>query len=80
MTIDDFNNYRFGSNVRVEFKGRIRDLFSVNLDQALIGLVEDCQGSDEGDIEWVRCENVAILNNQSTDKGRYNHANKHNSN
>jgi len=61
MTLEDFSKTKFTGNMRVEFKGRERDLFTVNFDQGLIGLVEDCSGHDNGDIEWVRCENVAIL-------------------
>ena len=61
MTLEEFNNHRFGANTIVNYDGRERDLFSVNMIESLIGLVEDCQGHDLGDIEWVRCENVTIV-------------------
>ena len=60
MTIEEFNKTGFTGNMQCEFKNRIRDIFSINFDQALIGLVEDCHGCDDGDIEWVRCENVTF--------------------
>ena len=55
MNIEDFNKTEFTGSMRVTYKDRVRDLFSVNFTESLIGLVEDCTGCDEGDIEWVRC-------------------------
>jgi hypothetical protein len=61
MTIEEFNKTKFTGNMRCIFEMRTREILSFNFSQALIGLVEDCQGSEDGDIEWVRCENVAII-------------------
>jgi len=61
MTIDEFNNTGFTGSMQVKYKNRVRDLFSVNFEEALIGLVEDCDGSDEGDIQWVHCENCELI-------------------
>jgi hypothetical protein len=63
MTIEEFNQTQFTGSMQCIFKAKTRDLFSISVDQALIGLVEDCQGSEAGDIEWVRCENVELINN-----------------
>lgn len=61
MTIEEFNKTRFSGNMKVKYKERERDLFSVNFAESLIGLIEDCLGSDDGDVEWVRCENVELI-------------------
>jgi len=61
MTIEEFNNTGFSGKMQFTYKGRARDLASVNFEEALIGLVEDCLGSDEGDIEWVRCDNAELV-------------------
>jgi len=61
MTIEEFNNTRFTANMQFTYKDRARDLSSVNFQEALIGLVEDCHGSCDGDIEWVRCDNAELI-------------------
>ena len=58
MTIEEFNETEFTENMRCIFEMRTREILSVDFSRALIGLAEDCQGSEDGDIEWVRCENV----------------------
>ncbi len=61
MTIDEFNKTGFGANTRCIFKMKTREVITVSFDQQLIGLKEICDGSCDDDIEWVRCENVAII-------------------
>ena len=61
MSIDEFNRTKFTGNMKVTHNGRARELFSVNFEESLIGLLEDCAGHDLGDIEWVRCENVTVI-------------------
>lgn len=61
MNIEEFNKTSFTGNMQCKYKGAVRDIFSVNFNEALIGLVEICLGCDDGDIEWVRCENIEII-------------------
>ena len=61
MTTEEFNKTSFTGNMQIIYKDKLRDLFSVNFSEALIGLVENCQGSEEGDVEWVRCENCELI-------------------
>tara|TARA_R100000951_G_scaffold98181_1_gene88053 strand:- start:712 stop:900 length:189 start_codon:yes stop_codon:yes gene_type:complete len=60
MKIEEFNKTSFGSGMRCIFKMETRVISSLNFDQALIGLKENCDGCDEGDVEWVRCENIEL--------------------
>lgn len=62
MEIKEFNETSFSSGMRCIFKMKTRVILNVNFDQALIGLKEDCDGCDEDDIEWVRCENIELIN------------------
>ena len=60
MEIKDFNKTSFGIGMRCIFKMETRVISSFNFDQALIGLKENCPGSEDGDVEWVRCESVEL--------------------
>lgn len=57
MTIEEFDNMRFGAGMYAIIKGLRHSVVSVNLDQKLIGVVEY---GDTSEIYWYRCENVVI--------------------
>ena len=61
MSIEDFKKYKFSASTRISHKGIERDLMSINFEEALIGMIEICSGCDDGNLEWVRCENVVII-------------------
>ncbi len=65
MEREIFDICSFGGNAKVEYQGADRRVVSVNFKEALSGLKETCLGSDEGDVEWVRCESVVLLNNRT---------------
>lgn len=54
MSIEEFNNARFGSGMHAEYKGDIYPIISVDFEEKLIGI--DTQ--NDGESYWVRCENV----------------------
>jgi hypothetical protein len=57
MTIEEFNNTRFGNGMKVIYKGVENDIVSVDFEESLIGLGD----VEEGEIYWVRCENVNLV-------------------
>jgi len=58
MTLEEFNNYRWSSKTELIYEEKIRKVRSVNFKESLIELRTDEKGHYE---EWVRCENVKIL-------------------
>ncbi len=61
MTIDKFNETSFGAGMQVKYKGKIYPIKSVDFIEALIGIEEKIIGSEEGDIDWKRCENCELV-------------------
>ena len=62
MTQEQFRNQEWGVGMECTYKGKTRDIISVDFEEDLIGLAADW--SDQ--IQWVRCENVELtpsLNN-----------------
>lgn len=60
MSIEEFNNTRFGNGMKVIYKGEEIDIISVDFAEALVGI--GIEGGDEDEIHWVRCENVELVN------------------
>lgn len=66
MTIEQFNNTGWSAGMTVEYRGRERNVASVNFQEKLIGL-ESLEEPDEDDpdedlpFDWVRCENCRLL-------------------
>lgn len=68
MTIEQFNNTRWGAGMKVhckpmgvKYEPYVADVVSVNFDQALIATSDE----DSDDTEswcWYRCENCEIVN------------------
>lgn len=68
MTIEQFNNTRWGAGMRVhcnpmgiQYESYVADVVSVDFDQCLIGVMRNPESDDE-DIRWYRCENCEIVN------------------
>ncbi len=59
MTIEEFDNKRFGNSDAVEYKGEIYNLRKVDFEERLFGLIKD--GEDPDDITWIRCENAELI-------------------
>jgi hypothetical protein len=64
MTIEEFNNTRWVSGMRAKYKEQEYGIITVDFQENLIGLdiVEDGQS-----IDWVRCENVELINSEKSD-------------
>ncbi len=56
MTIEEFNNTRFGAKMFCLYRGEEHLIGSVDFDEKLIGL--SVPGTDE--YTWVRCENITL--------------------
>jgi hypothetical protein len=67
MTIDKFNNTRFGVNDKVIYDGKEYDIFSIDFEECLIGIDENIPGADPGDISWKRCENCELVIRETID-------------
>ena len=61
MTLEEFNNYKFGANMFVMYQGKDHYVISVDFEEALFGLVPSKEAIDPEYWNWVRCENVTIL-------------------
>ncbi len=61
MTIEQFKTTRFTGGMKVKYRDdKIYDLASVDFQEYLIGITGYTSGGYEGDVQWVRCENVEI--------------------
>lgn len=60
MTIEEFDNYRFGAGMKVKYKHCVYDVVTVNFGERLFGLGDDSCEDDE-DLTWVRCENAEVI-------------------
>ena len=58
MTLQQFNNTRFGAGMRCIYKGQTRDIGSVEFEEKLLGLVNEW---DDEELNWVRCENIELI-------------------
>lgn len=60
MTIEEFNDQRWGSKMQCIYNANVRKIASVDFEEKLIGLEPmPNSGADEDDIDWVRCENCS---------------------
>lgn len=57
MTIEEFNNTRFGAGMKAKYKGEVYTIGSVDFEEKLVGIYmpEDLETT------WVRCENISII-------------------
>lgn len=74
MTIEQFNNTRWGAGIRVlckpmgvQYEPYEADVVSVDFDQCLIGVMKNPESEDE-DIRWLRCENCEIINPEKEER------------
>lgn len=66
MTIEEFNNTRFGFGIKAIYDGKVYDIESIDFQEAIFGLnngTVECSkcGHEFIDILWVRCENCEIM-------------------
>lgn len=57
----DFDNRHWGAGEMCSYCGILREVCSISFKEGLIGLVEIASGCDDGDVEWVRCESVVMV-------------------
>ncbi len=61
MTIKEFNKTGFRNGMKIEYKGNIYDIISVDFEESLVGIEKiDCEGGDK-EISWKRCENCKLI-------------------
>lgn len=67
MTIEQFNNTRWGAGMRVHcnpmgmrYEPYVADVAGVDFDQSLIGVKKDLESETE-ELSWFRCENCEIV-------------------
>ena len=60
MTLEEFNNSRFGANMFVMYQGKDHYVISLDFEEALFGLVPDKNDYDPEEWKWVRCENIVV--------------------
>jgi hypothetical protein len=58
MTKEEFDNTKFHADMQCIYKGKTRELISVDFEERLIGLVSE---SDPDMCDWVRCENINLI-------------------
>ena len=62
MTTEQFGRQSFGAGDKARYKnGKVYDVATVDFEEQLIGLRMNISGGEEGDVTWVRCENVEYL-------------------
>lgn len=63
MTIEQFNNTRFGAGDEVIYKGETWPIIEVDFEEALFGIPNErgitVEVADQ--ITWVRCENCTFI-------------------
>lgn len=57
MSIEEFEDTRFGRGMKVRYKGVEYPIASVDFEESLIGI----EFTENGEICWVRCENLTIV-------------------
>jgi hypothetical protein len=53
MTFKEFDNTKWGANMRVIYLGHEYKIQSINFFERLLGIIDN-----DDDVMWVRCENV----------------------
>lgn len=61
MTLEEFNNHRFGVNMYVMYQGKGMYVISVAFEEALLALVPDKSDYNPEEWTWVGCENITII-------------------
>ena len=61
MTIEDFNKTGFRAGDNGIYKNKEYEIASLDFEEKLIGLLGVCEGGEDDDITWVRCESVIYV-------------------
>ena len=59
MTIDEFNNTRWGPNMFAIYHGEKYPIVACDFEEVLVALSGVTLGTDEPN--WVRCENIMLI-------------------
>ena len=62
MSIDEFNNTRWGMGMFATYKGDKYPIVACDFEEALVALSNVTLGTDEPN--WVRCENIQLVDVQ----------------
>lgn len=60
MTIQQFNNTRFGNGMKVIYKNEIFPIVAVDFEEALFAIPNIRGIETDSETTWVRCENVEL--------------------
>jgi len=62
MTQQEFDSAMFGKGDKAKYKdGETYPIAQLDFDERLIGLLMEIPGGEEGDVSWVRCENIEYI-------------------
>ena len=61
MTLEEFNNTRFGGNMFCIHQERKKFIMSVSFEEALLGLTNERADIPPEEWQWVRCENIEMI-------------------
>ncbi len=64
MTLEDFNNYKFGTNMFITYKELSWYVISVCFSESLLAIVPTKKDYDRREWQWVRCESVTVLSDK----------------
>lgn len=56
MTIEEFDKTGFTGQMKIEYKGEIHELASVDFEEKLVAY-----SLNDEDLNWVRCENTKLI-------------------
>lgn len=63
MTQQEFDSFCFGCGMQAIYCDHTYAVVTVNFKERLLGLYDglNAQDCDDGDVMWVRCENVELV-------------------
>jgi len=59
MTIQEFNDMRFGAGMQVQYRGKVYPIESIDFQEQLIAICET--GIEDEEFSWKRCENCELI-------------------
>ena len=60
MTIDTFNQTRWGAKMKAIYDGKTYDIASVDFQEQLVGIHENLDHDNPDEVSWKRCENIEL--------------------
>ena len=68
MTIQEFDSMGWGCGMTAEYHGKTYPIAGCDFEEKLVGITGVCI-PDNGEIIWVRCENVSVHKSNVTVQG-----------